>query len=58
MKNIKKIELLQNKEEILPGFSSDFPYISSRAEIDKYDGRFVPWHWHKPIELFILKAEF
>ena len=56
MKNIKKIELLQNKEEILPGFSSDFPYISSRAEIDKYDGRFVPWHWHKPIELFYIES--
>ena len=33
MKNIKKIELLQNKEEILPGFSSDFPYISSLSLI-------------------------
>lgn len=56
MKNIKKIELLQNKEELLPEFTSDFPYISTRAEIDEYDGRFVPWHWHRPIELFYIES--
>lgn len=56
MKNIKKIEFLKNKEELLPGFSSDFPYISSRAEIDKYEGSFVPWHWHRPIELFYIES--
>lgn len=56
MKNIKKIELLSNKEELLPGFSSDFPYISTRAEIDEYEGKLVPWHWHKAIELFYIES--
>ena len=56
MKNMISIELLQNKEERLPGFSSDFPYISTRAQIDEYDGRLVPWHWHRPVELFYLES--
>lgn len=41
MKDLKSIELLQNKEERLPGFSSDFPYIATRAQIDEYDGLLV-----------------
>ena len=51
MKNMKSIELLPNKEERLPGFSFDFPYISTRAQIDEYDGRLVPWHWPRTVEL-------
>lgn len=43
-----------NKEEFLPGFSEDFPYIASYAELDKYIGQYVPWHWHKEMELFYL----
>ena len=34
-----------SKEELLPGFEKDFPYIVSRAELDKYIGCYVPWHW-------------
>lgn len=45
-----------SKEELLPGFSPDFPYIASRAELDKYAGRFVPWHWHKAVELFYMES--
>lgn len=56
MKNMKSIELLPNKEERLPGFSPDFPYISTRAQIDEYDGRLVPWHWHRPVELFYMES--
>ena len=56
MKNLKSIELLQNKEERLPGFSPDFPYIATRAQIDEYDGRLVPWHWHRPVELFYIES--
>lgn len=44
-----------SKEERLPGFAPDFPYIASRAELDKYIGRFVPWHWHKTVELFYVE---
>lgn len=45
-----------SREESLPGFSSDFPYIASRAELDKYPGQFVPWHWHQAVELFFIES--
>lgn len=45
-----------SKEEKLPGFSDDFPYIASRVELDRYMGRLVPWHWHKAIELFYMES--
>ena len=56
MKNNVKLELEFNKKERLPDFSSDFPYIATYAEIDKYAGRFVPWHWHRPVELFYIES--
>lgn len=57
MKVIHNIEFYSgSKEEKLPDFSNDFPYIASRAELDKYMGRFVPWHWHKAIELFYMES--
>lgn len=44
MNNIHHIEFhTGSKEELFPDFSVDFPYIASRAELDKYAGRFVPW---------------
>ena len=49
MKSIIKLDIERTKEERLPGFSLDFPYIATYAEIDNYAGRFVPWHWHRPI---------
>lgn len=45
-----------SKEEKLPGFSNDFPYIASRAELNRYMGGLVPWHWHKAIELFYMES--
>lgn len=36
-----------SNEENLPGFTPEFPYIASRAELDHYREFFVPWHWHK-----------
>ena len=57
MKNIHSIEFYTgSKEELLPNFANDFPYIASRAELDKYIGRFVPWHWHKTVELFYMES--
>lgn len=57
MKSVQKIEFYTgSKEEMLPGFSDDFPYIASRAELDKYPGRFVPWHWHRAVELFYMES--
>lgn len=58
MKNIQSIEFYTgSKEELLPGFADDFPYIASRSELDKYLGRFVPWHWHKAVELFYMESD-
>ena len=57
MKNIHNIEFYNDsKEELLPGFANDFPYIASRAELDNYAGRYVPWHWHKAVELFYMES--
>ena len=57
MKKITSIEIQpDNSREILPGFSDDFPYICSRAEIDRYSGKMVPWHWHNAIELFYIES--
>ena len=57
MKNIHSIEFYTgSKEELLPDYEKDFPYIVSRAELDKYIGRYVPWHWHKTVELFYMES--
>ena len=54
---IRNIQIAENSnEEILPGFSSDFPYIASCAELDKYNNAYVPWHWHRTVELFIVES--
>lgn len=45
-----------SKEEKLPGFGPEFPYIASRAELDHYRGFYVPWHWHKAVELFYMES--
>ena len=57
MKNIQSIEFYAgSKEELLPDFENDFPYIASRAELDKYIEHYVPWHWHKAVELFYMES--
>lgn len=57
MQNIRSIEFCKgSKEELLPNFNAAFPYIFSRAELDKYMGQFVPWHWHRPVELFYMES--
>ena len=45
-----------SREEALPDFADDFPYIASRAELDKYIGRTAPWHWHRAVELFYMES--
>ncbi len=57
MKNIQNIEFhTGSKEELLPDFENEFPYIASRAYLDKYISRSVPWHWHKAMELFYMES--
>jgi Transcriptional regulator containing an amidase domain and an AraC-type DNA-binding HTH domain len=54
LRNISNIEFhAGSKEERLPDFASDFPYIASHAD---FIGRFVPWHWHKAVELFYMQS--
>ena len=43
------------REERLPDFSFDFPYIASRVNLNEMPGRETPWHWHKAIELFYVE---
>lgn len=45
-----------SKEELLPDFKEEFPYIASRVELDQYMGRYTPWHWHKAVELFYMES--
>lgn len=55
MKKIQNVELrCGSREEILPDFVPEFPYIASFVEMDRHTGNFVPWHWHKEIELFYI----
>ena len=57
MQNIQAVEFRKgSKEELLPGYTAEFPYIFSRAELDKYVGRSAPWHWHRPVELFYIAS--
>ena len=57
MKIIRSIEYhTGTQEEKLPDFNPDFPYIYSRAELDYYRESFVPWHWHKAVELFYIES--
>lgn len=57
LKNICSVKFRDgSKEELLPGLTPDFPYIASFVELDKHAGRFVPWHWHKEVELFYIRS--
>lgn len=58
LKNICCVEIREeSKEEVLPDFKEDFPYIGSYVELGKQrTGRFVPWHWHKEVELFYVES--
>ena len=57
MKNIQSIQLIEgSNEELLPGFSPEFPYIASRALLDRYIEPATPWHWHRTVELFYMES--
>lgn len=57
MKNILGIQLIQgSNEELLPDFSPDFPYIATRALLDRYREPSTPWHWHRTAELFYMES--
>ena len=45
-----------DRQEELPEYSEDFPYIMTRAEIDRFPQSYVPWHWHQAVELFYMES--
>lgn len=54
MKDIFALTLDESSgEERLPGFSAEFPYLHSRAFLNRY---VVPWHWHPALELFYVES--
>ncbi len=56
MKMVRDIEFCTgSREEMLPDFTAEFPYIATCAELNQSDRRFVPWHWHQAIELFLIQ---
>ena len=57
MKNVQSVAFhTGSREEALPDFAADFPYIASRAELDKYIERTAPWHWHRAVEIFYMES--
>lgn len=41
-----------SREELLPGFTADFPHIVGRCRFGEQKRRSTSWHWHKAVELF------
>lgn len=57
MKNIQSIERNDSsKEELLPNFAEDFPYIATCAQMCHYQDSYIPWHWHRTVELFYIQS--
>lgn len=56
MRDIDSIQLFSgSNEEQLPGYSPDFPCITTRAHLYRYAHPQVPWHWHSTVEVFYLE---
>lgn len=57
MKLITGIEFMGgSNEERLPDFDADFPLITTCAALDPGSRPFVPWHWHRAVELTYMKS--
>lgn len=44
------------KEELLLEITPIFPYTASFKKFNNQIKEFVPWHWHKEVELFYIKS--
>lgn len=54
MDNILEMRLRDHSgEEIIDPLLSDFPYVCSKAYLNRYH---VFWHWHKAVELFFVES--
>ena len=57
MKTVASIELFyENQQELFPESFETFPYLATRAELDRYGEAGVPWHWHNAVELFYMES--
>ena len=57
MKNTLGIRLIAgSREESLPDFAPEFPYLASQPAMDSYPDRAAPWHWHRAVELFYMES--
>lgn len=57
MKHVHRHDIRPDtKEEILPGFTEEFPYIASYAELETFPEPMAPWHWHRAVEIFYMKS--
>lgn len=57
MLQIQGIDLNEGtREELLPGFRADFPYIATCAQLERYASPDIPWHWHRAVELFYMES--
>lgn len=45
-----------SREERLPCYSDDFPYVATRVVFDDGTRHGVPWHWHRAVEVFWIQS--
>ena len=44
-----------SQEERLPGFTPQFPHLTSCSQLEKFPQHTAPWHWHRSVELFYVE---
>ena len=45
-----------SREERLPCYDDDFPYVATRVVFDDGTRHGVPWHWHRAVEVFWIRS--
>lgn len=45
------LELKNNREEVLPEYTEEFPYVCMFRRTDECIGRKIAWHWHSALEI-------
>lgn len=51
MRATSDLELKSNREEILPEYTDEFPYVCMFRRMDECIGRKIAWHWHSALEI-------
>lgn len=56
MIKVNKLEFKNNtREELFPEYSEELRHITACADLNSYKDGFVPWHWHRELELFYVE---